>query len=361
MNLQFFADSGEKTENATSKKRQDLRKKGQVMQSKEISSTLLLLILFLSMKVFGGFVYKELVATFLYMFQEFNADISLANPNEVMKIAAFIALQIVKMLAPFFLIAMIIGAVGSIAQVGFMFTAEPLKPKFSKINPFSGLKRMFSVRSTFEMVKAIVKIVIVMWVAWDSIQAEFINFTKLMDLEVPALVGYMLNLALDISIKVCFALAVIAAIDWFFQFRQHEKEIKMTKQQVKEEYKEMEGNPEIKSRIKQKQREMSMRRMMQEVPKADVVITNPTHYAVAIQYDTSLNPAPIVVAKGADFMAKRIREIAVEHDIRLVENRELAQTLFKTVDVGGAIPPELYKAVAEILAFVFNLSGKKPR
>lgn len=360
MNLQFFSEAGEKTEKATPKKKADLRRKGQVMQSREISSTLLLLVMFLSMRIFGPFIYEQIVATFHYFFSETVSNISLENPNEAMKIFTFAIWQVVKMSGPFFLIAMLVGAVGSIAQVGFMFTVEPLIPKFSKLNPFTGLKRMFSMRSVFELAKSTAKIAIVMWYAWDSISKEFLNFQKLMGLEIPALVGYMLELTLDISIRICFALAVIAAIDWFFQWRQHEKEIRMTKQQIKEEYKEMEGSPEIKSRIRQKQREISMRRMMQEVPKADVVITNPTHFAVAIRYNPDDNPAPLVVAKGADFLAQRIREIATENSVRLVENRELARALYAAVDVGKAVPPDLYRAVAEVLAFVYSLSGKKP-
>lgn len=360
MNLQFFADSGEKTEQATPKKKSDLRKKGQVMQSREISSTLLLLIMFLSMRIFGQFIYEQVASTFHFFFSEVNAGISFENTNEVMKIFAFVIWQVVKMSGPFFLIAMVIGTFGSVVQVGFLFTMDPLVPKFSKLNPFTGLKRMFSIRSVFELVKSSVKIAVVLWYAWDSISKEFVNFQKLMGLEIPALVGYMLKLTLDISIRICFALAIIAAIDWFFQWRQHEKETRMTKQQVKEEYKEMEGSPEVKSRIKQKQREISMRRMMQEVPKADVVITNPTHFAVAVRYDPSENPAPVVVAKGADFLAQRIREIAKDNQIRTIENRELARALYAAVDVGKAVPPDLYKAVAEVLAFVYGLTGKKP-
>lgn len=358
-NLQQFADSGDKTENATPKKRQDLRKKGQVNQSKEIPSILMLLSIFASMRMFGGFVYKEIVATFHFFYQESLSSMSFEENAEIIRLFTYSALQIVKISGPFLLIAMLMGGIGSVIQVGFMFTLEPLTPKFSKINPFAGLKRMFSVRSLFETVKATLKVAIVIWVAWQSISSELGNMSGLISLDLMSIISYMLNTTLNIALKVTFALLVIAIIDFIFQYRQHEKEIKMSKQEVKEEYKQMEGSPEIRSRIRQKQREISMRRMMQEVPHADVVITNPTHYAVAIQYDPGKGDAPIVLAKGADFLAARIREIAAENHVQLVENKPLAQALYAQVDVGKPVPQELYKAVAEVLAFVYGLQGRK--
>ncbi len=359
MNLQLFSQAGDKTEKATPKKRQDLRKKGQVNQSREVPATLLLLCMFLSMRLFGPFIIRETMATFSFFFAEMTASTSLEDPNEIMRLFTYALLQTAKMAGPFFLIAMLIGALGSIVQVGFMFTLDPLIPKFSKLNPFTGLKRMFSSRSLFEMLKSIGKVILVIWVAWSSISAELGNMAGLMDLDLKSIIAYMLKVTLDISIKVCFALLIIAVLDFAFQFRQHEKEIRMTKQEIKEEYKQMEGSPEIRQRIKQKQREISMRRMMQEVPKADVVITNPTHFAVAIKYDPALGEAPVVLAKGADFLAARIREIATANHVRLVENRPLAQALYSQVDIGKPVPPELYKAVAEVLAFVYGMQGGK--
>ncbi len=358
MNLQLFSQAGDKTEKATPKKRQDLRKKGQVNQSKEIPSILLLLALFLSMRMFGPFVIRETMATFNFFFSEINASINLEDPNDIMRIVTYAVFQIAKMSGPFFLIAMLFGGLGSVLQVGFMFTLEPLIPKFSKLNPFSGLKRMFSARAFFEMAKSVGKVAIVIWVAWSSIAAELGTMSGLMDLDLKSIIAYMLDITLGISLKVCFALLIIAIVDFAFQYMQHEKEIRMSKQEIKEEYKQMEGSPEIKGRIRQKQREISMRRMMQEVPKADVVITNPTHFAVAIRYDPAQGEAPVVLAKGADFLAARIREIAKENRIQLVENKPLAQALYHQVDIGKPVPPELYKAVAEVLAFVYSMKGK---
>ena len=357
INLQLFADNSDKTEKATPKKRQDLRKKGQVMQSREVSSNLILLVMFISFKLFGGYMYQEIKSVFQFFMTE-SATYNLAEPTEIMRVVTYAALEIAKIVAPFFIIAVLIGVIGSYVQVGFLFTIEPLKPKFSHINPFKGLKRIFSSRSLFEFVKSIAKVTVVSLVAWTSIQAEFINITKLMGLELGPLTLYILNSAVDVGIKICFALFIITITDYFFQWRKHEKEIRMSKQEVKEEYKQMEGNPEIRQKIRQKQREISMRRMMKEVPKADVVITNPTHFAVAIKYEPKSKPAPYVVAKGADFMARRIKEIAKENKVEIIENRPLAQALYQTVDIGESVPPDLYKAVAEVLAFVYNLQGK---
>lgn len=359
INLQLFADTSDKTEKATPKKRQDLRKKGQVLQSKEVPTSLLLLSLFLSLRILGGNIYNSCVKIFHMAFSQ-TSEYNFQEPIEVMKLLTYVVLEIVKMVAPFFIIAMVIGVVATVVQTGFLFTTEPLRPKFSHLNPISGLKRMFSSRSLFELLKSLVKVIIVGWIAWSSIQAEFINMTKLMDLSVAQIGVYLADTALSIAIKICFALLVIAGVDYFFQWRKHEKDIRMSKQEIKEEYKQMEGNPEVKSKIRQKQREISMRRMLQDVPKADVVITNPTHYAVAIKYEQNKMPAPYVLAKGADYMAQRIKEVAKEHNIHTAENVPLAQALYNSVDIGEAVPPDLYKAVAEILAFVYSLEGKGP-
>jgi flagellar biosynthetic protein FlhB len=225
----------------------------------------------------------------------------------------------------------------------------------------NGLKRVFSARSLFELAKSIAKVVVIGWVAWSSIETELLNLTKLMTLELGQTIVYILDSAVSIGIKICFALLAVSAVDYFFQWRKYEKDIRMTKQEVKEEYKQLEGNPEIRSRIKQKQREISMRRMLSEVPKADVVITNPTHFAVAIRYEPEKRPAPYVVAKGADYMAQRIKDIAKENRVEIVENKPLAQALYSSVEIGDAIPPDLYRAVAEVLAFVYNLQGKNPQ
>ncbi len=359
INLQLFADSSDKTEKATPKKRQDLRKKGQVMQSKELPTNLILLIVFITFRITGNNIYVG-CSNILKMFLTQTSEYNFQDPNEIMRLVTFITLEIVKMVAPIFIVGILVGVLSSYVQIGFLFSAEAIKPKFTNLNPINGLKKIFSSRSFFELIKSIAKVIIVGWVAWSSIQGEFINMMKLMDLSIVSLGAYLVDTALSIAIKICFALLVISAADYFFQWRKYEKDIRMSKQEIKEEYKQMEGNPEIKAKIKQKQREISMRRMLKDVPQADVVITNPTHYAVAIKYEPQKMPAPYVLAKGVDFMAKRIKEVAKENKIHTMENVALAQALYKTVDIGEAVPPELYKAVAEILAFVYSLDGKNP-
>ena len=359
INLQLFADNSDKTEKATPKKRQDLRKKGQVLQSKEVSANLILLVMFISFKMFGTYIYQEIKSVFQFFVSE-SATYSLADPSEIMRLIVYGAVEAFKIVAPFFIIAILISVVGSYVQVGFLFTFESIKPKFSHISFFKGFKRIFSSRSLFEFIKSIAKVTLVTLVAWSSIQSEFLNITKLMSLELGPLTLYILNTAIDVGIKICFALVIITVTDYFFQWRKHEKEIRMSKQEVKEEFKQMEGNPEIKQRIRQKQREISMRRMIKEVPKADVVITNPTHFAIAVKYEPQKRSAPYVVAKGADFMARRIKEVAKENNVEIIENKPLAQALYQSVNIGESVPPELYKAVAEVLAFVYNLQGKNP-
>lgn len=360
INLQKFSNTGDKTEKATPKKRADLRKKGNVNQSKEVSTLLMMLAIFLTLRMLGTFVYQEIAITFRFFIEESIGATSFDSTSDLMRLFSFVLIQTVKIVGPFFLVAMLFGSIGSLVQVGFLFTLEPLKPKFSRINPISGMKRLFSARSIFEMLKAVAKIGIVLLVAWSSIYGELSNLAGLMELDIRSSIAYMAKVTIDIGLNICLALFAVAAMDFAYQSRKHEKEIRMTKQEIKEEYKQMEGSPEIKSRIRQKQRDISMRRMMQAVPKADVVITNPTHLAVAISYNPEEGDAPVVLAKGADYLAARIRETATANGIRIVQNKPLAQALYTQVDIGKPVPHELYKAVAEVLAFVYGLKGKAP-
>ncbi len=361
MNLQFFAEGeGEKTEKATPKKKQDARKKGQVLQSREISSTITLLIVFLSIKLMGKYMYKQIETFFHLCVKELALTFEPTSINEVFHLVGMFLMQLLKIVGPILAIALVISLTASFAQVGSLFTMEPLKPKLNKLNPINGIKRIFSMRGLTELIKSLLKITIVGVVAWKSIRAEENNIVKLMDQELTTAAVYISSTAIDVAIKICAMMVMIAILDYGYQWWQYEKDLKMTKHEVKEEYKEMEGNPEIRQRIKQRQREMSMRRMLTEVPKADVVITNPTHYAVAVRYDAKKASAPVVVAKGQDYMALRIKEIAKENGVETVENKPLAQALYKTVDIGQQVPPELYQAVAEILAFVYRLKGKLP-
>lgn len=360
LNLQFFAGEGEKTEKATPKRRQDARKKGQVLHSKEISSALILLILFLSIKLLGNYMYTEFVAFFKLCAEDLANSLDSSSINEILRLLGLVMLQLLKTVGPLFGIALVVGFVASYAQVGSLFTTETLKPKFSNLNPINGIKRIFSIRGLVELIKALLKIAVVGIVAWQSLRAEENNIIKLMDLDMISAAGYIISTSIDIAVKICVIMVVIGVLDYGYQWWQYEKDLRMTKQEIKEEYKEIEGNPEIKQKIKQKQREMSMRRMLSEVPKADVVITNPTHFAIAVRYDPQKAPAPIVIAKGQDYLAQRIKDIAKANGVEIVENKPLAQALFKAVEIGKQVPPEMYQAVAEILAFVYQLKGKYP-
>jgi flagellar biosynthetic protein FlhB len=245
------------------------------------------------------------------------------------------------------------------SQVGFQFTTEPLLFKPGKLNPIKGFKRMFSSKSLFNLLKSCVKVLIVGFIAYSFINGKLGELTVLLGANVKMIERRGFEMLFDLAFRICAAILGLAVVDYFWQWRQYEKELKMTKQEVKEEYKQMEGDPKIKAKIKEKQRKISMQRMMSDVPKADVVITNPTHYAVAVRYDLSVADAPVVLAKGRGYVALRIRKLAEAGKVPVVENKPLARALFDTVGVGEIIPVELYRAVAEVLAFVYNMKNRK--
>lgn len=359
INLQLFAQGGgDKTEKATPKKRQDARKKGQVLQSREIASAMVLIFVFIVLKVFGGYIYNEIAGFTKSIITGYPDTYGLFTPHAVTKLFIDAVIVLIKTTAPIFAVAAITGLLVGYAQVGFLFTMETISFKFNRINPLNGIKRIFSMRGAVELVKSVVKIGLIGYVAYSYLSGEASNVLKLMDMDVMGVAAYIASTSLNVAIRICVVLILLGVLDYGYQWWEYEKSLKMSKQELKEEYKQMEGNPEIKSKIKQKQRQMSMRRMLHDVPKADVVITNPTHYAVAVRYDTAVSDAPSVIAKGQDFIALRIKEVAKEHKVEIVENKPLARTLYETVEIGQAIPPELYQAVAEVLAFVYSLKGK---
>lgn len=358
LNLQLFAQSaGDKTEKATPKKRKDARKKGQVLQSREINSALVLMLVFVTLRIFGSHMYNEILQYTRKVLTEYPKIEDMFMPDILVKVFVDSVTVFLKVTAPVLAVALLTGLVAGYAQVGFLFTLETLAPKFSRINPFSGLKRIFSPRGAVEMAKAILKITIIGYVAYSYLNGQADSIVKMMDMDVIRIAAMIGTVSINVAIRICIVLIILSLFDYAYQWWEYEKNLKMTKQEVKEEYKQTEGNPEIKSKIKQKQRQMSMRRMMQEVPKADVVITNPTHFACAIKYDAGVTDAPVLVAKGQDYIAMRIKEVAKESKVEIVENKALARTIYDTVDIGKAIPPELYQAVAEILAFVYSLKG----
>lgn len=360
INLQLFAQGGgggDKTEKATPKKRQDARKKGQVLQSREISSAMVLLFVFMSLRIFGGNIYNQITAFARRVLTEYPKIEDLYMPDIILKIFVDSVTVLLKTLAPVFAVALLTGLIVGCAQIGFLFTLETLTFKFSRINPFNGFKRLFSAHGAVELAKSVLKIAIIGYVAYSYLNGQISGVLRLMDLDVLGIAAYIGTTSLNIAVRICVVLIVLGVLDYGYQWWEYEKNLKMSKQEIKEEYKQTEGNPEIKSKIKQKQRQMSMRRMMQEIPKADVVITNPTHFACAIKYDADVSAAPVVIAKGQDYIALRIKEIAKENKIELVENKVLARTIYETVEIGQAIPSDLYQAVAEVLAFVYSLKG----
>jgi len=358
IDLQFFADE-EKTEKATPKKRQDARKKGQVLKSKEINSAVLLLAMFLTVKFSSPMIYEELSNYFRVVFNEYmKRDIT--EISTFMNFVIFTTGVFMKIMLPILVVSVLAGLISGYAQVGFLFTLEPLQFKLEKLNPINGFKHMFSQQSLVELVKSFIKISAALYIVFIYLKGEVNNVSKLVDMDVMNIFMYIGNIAINVSIAIITVLAILAVFDYVFQWWDYEKNLKMSKHEVKEEYKQMEGNPLIKAKIKQKQRQMSASRMMKDIPKADVVITNPTHFAVALKYEPEKNSAPMVIAKGQDYLALRIKEIAKDNSVEIVENKPLARTLYSTVEVGDAVPQELYQAVAEVLAFVYSLKDKKP-
>jgi flagellar biosynthesis protein FlhB len=354
LDLQFF--SGEKTEKATPRKRQEVREKGQVAKSADVNSAVVMFIGFFVL-LFSGQLYQEKVLSiFRQSFQEYmllnlSVDTVHAVFLDTLKQAVFIV-------GPIFLAAIVAGLVANFMQVGFLFTTEPLKMKLSKLDPIQGFKRMFSLRAIVELLKSILKIIIVGLVTFSVLWFQIDEILLLTYKSLGASLSSIGGLTVKMGLYASAALLFLAFLDYLYQRFDFEKSIRMSKQDIKDEYKKTEGDPLIKSKIKQKQREMAMRRMMQEVPKADVVITNPTHYAVALKYDDQKMDAPVVIAKGVDYVALKMKEMAKEHDIVTVENRPLARALYAQVEIGDAIPEEFFKAVAEILAYVYRLKNK---
>lgn len=360
-NLQFFAkdgEGGEKTEDATPKKLEEARKEGQVAKSQDVGVAILLLILFVSLRVFGGYMYERFLEVFQFYANSINDYAYDFNIMRTMNLLVYGGKEILLISAPIMALALVAAVVADVAQVKWQPTSKPLMPKFSKINPVSGFKRMFSMDKVFELLKSILKLIVLFYVVYSSLKNEWGMVVNIYKLELTQAILLIVDTVLDVGLKISVVFLILAAGDYIYQRYKFKNDMKMTKQEVKDEYKNTEGNPQIKSRIRSKMQEVSRRRMMQSVPEADVVITNPTHLAVAIKYDKSLGDAPVVLAKGADYLATRIKDIAKENQVEIVENKPLARMLYYNVDIGNQIPPELYQMVAEILAYVYNLQGK---
>ena len=357
INLQLFADA-DKTEEATEKRREDARKKGQVFHSKELTGALVLLAISMSLKIFGSYMYTLIENYFKKVFQDYIMKDYAFTAPEVMGIFFDFLNTVLRALLPLFAVVMVVAIASQIAQIGLLFTTETLGVKFERINPLKGFKRLFSLNAVVELIKSILKILLIGFIAYYYLKQEVKTLVWMMDMEAMPSAMILMDIIISVSLRMAITLFILGIFDFMYQWWSYEKSLKMSKKEIKDEYKQQEGNPEVKAKIKQKQRQMSMKRMMQEVPKADVVITNPTHFAVAIKYDPNKSDAPYVIAKGADFLAQRIKEIARENQVEIVENKPLARAIYAAVDVGKAVPQDLYQAVAEVLAFVFSLKEK---
>ncbi len=349
--------SGERTEQATGRRRSEARKKGQVAKSREIPSVLVLISGMSVLYFMSSYMYQQLSSLMVQLFHQIGTFS--INPASIQTLNIEITWSLFLLLAPLLIVLLAVAFLGNYVQVGSLFSWEVIQPNISKINPFKGFTRLFSRQSVVELLKSLFKILIIGWAAFATIQKELPKIMALPDEEVGEIFRYICLVSFGIFWKTFLVMIGLAALDYIFQRWSYEKSLRMTKREVQEEFKQTEGDPLIKSRIRSIQRELARRRMMAEIPKADVIITNPTHLAVALQYKTQEMNAPKVLAKGAGFIAEKIKEIGRAHQIPIVENKPLAQVLFKTVDLGQMIPSVLYQVVADLLAYVYRMKNRK--
>ena len=350
---------GEKTEDATAKKLQDVRKEGNVAKSREIPTAATLLALFVCLKLAMGFIGNHLLNAFTSYYQLIPKYASEGlDTKGFSSLLTNVIANLSIIIIPFLVAGFVVALLSNILQFKFQVTGKPLQPKFSKMNPISGFKRMFSINTLMELLKSVVKIIVIAYISYGVFTEHAKDIYLLYDISLTQGILLMYDIILELLIKVSVLFIAISAVDYMFQRWKFKQDNKMTKQEVKDEYKNTEGDPKIKGQQRQRMQQASQRRMMAAIPEADVVITNPTHFAVALSYKSGQGQAPIVVAKGADFLAGRIKEIARDSNVDIVENKPLARMLYYNVDLGSEIPPELYQAVAEVLAYVYQLHNR---
>ncbi|MBH1942004.1 flagellar biosynthesis protein FlhB [Mobilitalea sibirica] len=360
--LQFFAkegNGGEKTEEATTKKLNDARLEGQVARSTELITATALITLFLVLKAFMGYISDRFIEAFHSSYQnidkvageEFNTAVSQGLLYDAI-------MSILMICLPIFLSGLVVAFVVTLMQVKWKISGKTLKPKFSKLNPISGFKKIFSVDKAVTLVMELLKILVIAYICYDTLKDEWKTLVILYDINLEQAIMLIGKMVIDLGLKISLLFLIIGLADFIYQKMKFKKDMRMTKQEVKDEFKNSEGDPQIKSKIRSKMREVSQRRMMQALPQADVVITNPTHFAAAVKYDKETADAPILIAKGADYLAQKIKETAKEHGIEIVENKPLARMLYYNVEIGAEIPPELYQMTAEVLAYVYGLKNK---
>lgn len=362
--LQFFAkegEGGEKTEPATDKKLKEAREEGKVAKSQELTFSFSLIVLFLVLKFFVSYLGEKMIGLIKTIYSGMAEFVDINNvgltSHAVSAYFVNIIIQFFLIVLPFFIFGVIITILINIVQVGWKVSTKMLQPKFDKLNPINGFKRIFSSQSVFELVKSIVKIGLIALIAYFSIKGHANDLFILYEIPLNQAIALVGTIIIDTGLRISLVYLIVGVADFAYQKHKFNEDMKMTKQEVKDEYKNTEGDPQIKGRQRARMREASQRRMMQDVPKADVVITNPTHIAVALKYDAEVSKAPVVLAKGEELIAKKIKDVAKENNISIVENKPLARMLYSNVDIGEEIPAELYQSVAEVLAAVYQANN----
>ncbi|NLJ33629.1 MAG: flagellar biosynthesis protein FlhB [Firmicutes bacterium] len=354
LDCQLFA--GEKTERPTPRRRREARQKGQVYKSQEISSALLLLATFAIIYISLPHMKEEFVKLFTFVLS-LNPGV-LSTPAGLIGFYPLIILSFGKLLFPLLATVLVTGLMSNILQTGFILSGEPLHLKPERLNPIEGFKRIFSRRALIQLLKSLAKLMVVLIITRLLVKKFLNRITLLSLMEMEEGIGVIGYLAMRLGLGCGAALLIVGLMDILYQRWEHERSLMMSKEEIKEEMKRMEGDPQLRARIRERQRQMAARRMMEDVPKADLVVTNPSQYAVALKYDAPTMSAPVVLAKGKGYMAQRIKDLAQSHEIALVENRPLAQGLYWGAEIGEEIPAEFYQAVAEVLAFVYQLQNR---
>lgn len=353
------SESGERTEEATQQRREDFRKRGQVAQTRELSSVLLLFASVLIIWLMSRYFFQQIYELFFASMGD-NLIEMVRGGQTLNSLASFAVAKTAYLLLPVLGICWVVGLVSSLLQTGFLYNEEALQIKWERMDPVQGFKKMLSMRALTEGIKAVAKLTLILFISYLLLKDYIQTLPALMNFSLIQIFEFLGSLTIRLLAGVGFFMLTLAGIDYLYQRWEMEKEMKMTKQEIKEEIKSREGDPMVRARIKRIQREMAGKRMMEDVPKADVIVTNPTHIAIALKYDETM-VAPTLIAKGADLVAEKIREMAKSHNIPIIENKPLARTMFKTLKIGQTIPKELYTAVAEVLSYVYRLRRKVVR
>ena len=352
-------DKHSKTEDATPKRMKDSRKKGQVPKSTEFNSAVSFMAFALFLGTLGQYLFSKSFEMLKYTLQNgFAQELSSRNAGTLLMQDVY---SIATIFLPFGLLAVAIGVIANLVQIGFLFTFEPLKPDFKRLNPIEGFKNIFSSKSMFRLLKSIAKLAIVAYITFQGLRSIFAQIINSSQMGIENIFIFFIGIVRTLSMNIAALLIVVGVIDFIFQRRDFKKNLRMTKQEVKEEYKQMEGDPKIKAARQQRQRQLAMNRTMKNVEEATVIIANPTHIAIALRYQQGKDQAPIVMAKGLDYMALKIKEKAKEKGIPVIENKPLARSMYHNVKEGSFVPVELYQAIAEILAMVYKMEKNKTK